>query len=157
MKPKHQRLCFLVVAIAMIVGATALILTRFNDSIVFFYSPSDIVSKKPAVGQHMRIGGLVEAGSLVRTSAQDITFVTTDYAHTLKVHYAGELPALFREGQGVVAEGVLEVDGSFTASTILAKHDEKYMPPEVARAIKDSGQWKGGAMPNGASKETSQP
>lgn len=144
MKAKHQRLLFIGVAVAMIAGATALILRNFNDSIVFFYSPSDIISKHPKVGEHIRIGGLVEKGSVQHPAAQEVIFITTDNTNTLTVRYKGELPALFREGQGVVAEGQLEADGSFTATNILAKHDEKYMPPEVARAIKDSGQWKDG-------------
>jgi cytochrome c-type biogenesis protein CcmE len=144
MKPKHQRLVFLGVAVAMIAGATALILNTFQDSIVFFYSPSDVITKHPEAGKAIRIGGLVEKGTVQHPSAQEVTFTTTDYKNTLTVRYKGELPALFREGQGVVAEGALEQDGSFTATKILAKHDENYMPPEVARAIKDSGQWKDG-------------
>ena len=133
---------FLIVAIVMIAGAATLILTSFKESIVFFYSPTDVLTKHPKAGQHIRIGGLVEKGSVTHPTPNEVIFSTTDNTNTLIVRYKGELPALFREGQGVVAEGALESDGSFTATNILAKHDEKYMPPEVARAIKDSGQWK---------------
>jgi len=124
--------------------ATALVLTAFRDNIVFFYSPSDIQTKHVAPGQRIRIGGLVEAKSVVR-EGNTTEFVVTDKAHDLKVRYTGLLPDLFREGQGVVANGKLGPGGIFIADEVLAKHDEKYMPPEVVDALKKTGHWEEGA------------
>jgi len=123
--------------------ATALVLFALQDTIVFFYSPSDLIDKHVAAGRRVRIGGLVEKGSLKRDEAAHIAFTVTDTVKTLKVNYQGVLPDLFREGQGVIAEGVLGTDGQFVADSVLAKHDEKYMPPEVAKALKDRGVWRG--------------
>ena len=123
--------------------ATALVLFALQDTIVYFYSPSDLIDKHVAAGRRIRIGGLVEKGSLKRDEAAHIAFTVTDTAKTLKVKYQGVLPDLFREGQGVIAEGVLSANGEFQADSVLAKHDEKYMPPEVAKALKDKGVWRG--------------
>ncbi len=153
MKAKHQRLLFIVVGLAMFAGAAALILTSFKDSMVYFYAPSDIATKPPAAGEFVRVGGLVKEGSIEKKPDNTITYITTDYANDVIVHYKGELPALFREGQGMVAEGHFTEDGAFQADRILAKHDEKYMPPEIARSLKKSGHWKdsyGKGSPEGA-------
>ena len=125
-------------------GAVALVLMALEENIVFFYSPTELVEKDIDPGRRLRIGGLVEEGSVVRGGADGlIAFRVTDLSETVPVRYRGLLPDLFREGQGVVAEGMLGADGTFEASTILAKHDETYMPPEVAEALKKSGQWQG--------------
>lgn len=142
MKPKHQRLMYIVVALIAVGIAATLMARAFNEHLVFFYSPADIASLTPEKkARKIRLGGLVEEGSI--TTQDDITrFIVTDLSATLPVSYQGALPALFREGQGVVAEGYLQEDGTLKATTILAKHDENYMPPEVAEALKKSGRWK---------------
>jgi cytochrome c-type biogenesis protein CcmE len=129
--------------------AAALVLSAFNDSLVFFYSPSDVIAKQVGPDRRIRLGGLVEPGSLARQGAS-VDFRVTDGQQTIPVHYQGALPDLFREGQGVVAEGRLQ-HGRFEAATVLAKHDEKYMPPEVADALKRSGHW------NPETKEAARP
>ncbi|UJW85535.1 cytochrome c maturation protein CcmE [Devosia sp. SL43] len=121
--------------------ATTLVLIALRDQIVFFYSPSDIVARQVVAGQPIRLGGLVKDGSWVR-DGQDNTFVVTDNATEIVAHYAGILPDLFKEGQGVVAEGSVGPDGSFQATNVLAKHDENYIPKEVVEALKDSGEWR---------------
>ncbi len=140
MKRKHKRLTFLFIAMLLVAAAAALILAAFEDSIVFFHSPTDILAKNPPPERRLRIGGLVEEGSVDKAAGAVVTFRITDLANTVDVTYRGLLPDLFREGQGVVAEGHLE-DGVFHADEVLAKHDETYMPPEVADALKKSGQW----------------
>ena len=130
--------------------AAALTLTAFEDSLVFFHSPSDLAVKQIPPGRNIRIGGLVEAGSVTRSTEggqMQLGFRVTDGAASLRVTYRGILPDLFREGQGVVAEGALTPDGSFRASTVLARHDETYMPPEVADALKRAGHWQPGQPP----------
>ena len=123
--------------------ATALVLTALEDSIVFFHSPSDVQAKGIAPGQHFRMGGLVKEGSVSKAEDGLVTnFEVTDLDQTVKVSYRGILPDLFREGQGVVTEGALDGNGTFVAREVLAKHDENYMPPEVAEALKKSGKWK---------------
>ena len=124
-------------------GPRGLVLSALNDNLVFFYSPSQVAEKHVAPDRHFRLGGLVEAGS-VKKNGQEVRFIVTDTHKTLPVVYRGLLPDLFREGQGVVAEGTLGADGVFTAREVLAKHDENYMPPEVAKAIKEAGQWRDG-------------
>jgi len=121
--------------------AAALVLTSFQDSLVFFRSPSDLVEKPIPAGRNFRLGGLVEEGSI---DSQGVThrFRVTDLNDVVQVTFDGLLPDLFREGQGVVAEGSLTEEGLFVATNVLAKHDENYMPPEVAEALKKSGQWK---------------
>ncbi|KJS35120.1 MAG: cytochrome C biogenesis protein CcmE [Rhodospirillaceae bacterium BRH_c57] len=123
-------------------AATALVLTAFQDNLVFFYSPSDLQTKPLAADQRFRLGGMVEDGSVVR-DGQTIRFTVTDYAATTPVVFSGILPDLFREGQGVVTEGRLNSEGVFQATEVLAKHDENYMPPEVSDALERTGK-----MPN---------
>ena len=144
MKRKHRRLSFVAIGLLAIAVAAALMLTAFEDEIVFFYSPSDLAEQKTPPGRAFRLGGLVEEGSFEK--AEDgitVTFRITDLANATPVSYRGILPDLFREGQGVVTEGELGADGVFVAREVLAKHDETYMPKEVADALKKSGQWQG--------------
>ena len=157
---KSRRLWVLALCALGIGTASALALSAFQDNIVFFRSPSDVAAQHPAPGRAFRLGGLVEAGSLHRDTGADsvphVSFRVTDGQHTVAVRYAGVLPDLFREGQGVVTLGKLQADGSFLASEVLAKHDESYMPPEVADALKRSGHWdpKKGDPPPAASWNT---
>ena len=144
MKRKHRRLVFVLVGMAGLAIAADLVLNAFRDNLVFFYSPSEILAKHVPEGRRLRVGGLVEEGSVRRLDDELTTeFRVTDLSETIKVVFKGVLPDLFREGQGVVAEGSLGANGVFVADSVLAKHDEKYMPPEVADALKKSGQWKG--------------
>ena len=149
MTRKRRRLIAVLTGLAMLGGATALMLAAFNDNLVFFYSPSDLAQKAVGPERRIRIGGLVENQSLVKEDSRRVAFRVTDGKSELKVVYDGLLPDLFREGQGVVAEGKLRDDGTFVASSVLAKHDEKYMPPEVADALKRSGHWQEGGPPAG--------
>jgi cytochrome c-type biogenesis protein CcmE len=142
MTRKRRRLVLIGGGLGVLAIAVALMLNAFRDSIVFFNSPSDMAGKHIASGTRIRLGGLVKAGSLVRGDDLKISFKVTDGGHEIPVVYQGVLPDLFREGQGVVAEGALDGSGRFTADTILAKHDETYMPKEVADALKKSGHWK---------------
>jgi cytochrome c-type biogenesis protein CcmE len=136
---------------AALAGATALVLTAFNDNLVFFYSPSELRAKAVAVDRRVRVGGLVEAHSLSNAAnGRSVSFRITDGSADIAVVYKGPLPDLFREGQGAVAEGRLRPDGVFAASTVLAKHDENYMPREVVDALKKSGHWQEGADIKGA-------
>jgi cytochrome c-type biogenesis protein CcmE len=141
-KRKHKRLTFVLIALILLGASAALVLSAFEDSIVFFHSPSDIATKKVALDKRLRLGGLVEKGSVVKKKDAVVNFRITDTAHSVAVSYKGILPDLFREGQGVVTEGRM-VENVFKAEEVLAKHDEKYMPPEVADALKKAGQWKG--------------
>ena len=134
MKRKHKRLTFAAIAMLLLGFATVLILTAFEDNIVFFYSPTELKNKNISDGQNIRIGGLVEEGSVKKNEGTVILFDVTDLKSTIKVSYNGLLPDLFREGQGIVAEGMLK-NGIFMASNVLAKHDENYMPPEVKEAL----------------------
>jgi len=146
MTRKRRRLVMLGSGLVALGGATALVLAAFSDNLVFFYSPSELAAKPAAIGQRIRIGGLVEEHSVVKSGdGREVAFRVTDGKADLKVVYRGILPDLFREGQGVVAEGRLAADGSFDAATVLAKHDEKYMPPEVAAALKKAGRWQEGS------------
>lgn len=128
-------------SLAAVAVAAALILTAFRDSIVFFYTPSELAEKTVPPGRALRIGGLVEDGSVTR-DGDVVTFRITDMQRALPVIYKGILPDLFREGQGVVATGTLDPSGVLQASEVLAKHDENYMPPDVAEALKKSGEWR---------------
>ncbi len=140
MKPKHKRLWHLSLIALFLGGATLIVLTTLNDHLLFFMMPTDVLAKKPTTP--IRLGGLVVGGSLNRHDGNLLmTFQVTDDKHTIPVSYKGILPDLFREGQGVVAEGVWR-DGVFQATHLLAKHDEKYMPREVAEALKANGQWR---------------
>jgi cytochrome c-type biogenesis protein CcmE len=154
MTRKQRRGVLIGTCLAVLGVATGLVLFAMRDSIVFFYSPSEVAAMQIAPGQRFRLGGLVETGSVVRGEGTSVRFVVTDRAKTLPVTYTGVLPDLFREGQGVVAEGALEPDGVFHADNVLAKHDETYMPPEVAKKLKAQGTWRGdaeaaGPMPQG--------
>ncbi len=144
MRPKRQRLAMVLLGMLALAGATALVLTAFEDNLVFFYSPSDIQAKAPPPNQNLRVGGLVLEGSLTRLDDGGVRFTIRDNAHQLPIVFAGILPDLFREGQGIVAQGRLGPDGVFHAEEVLAKHDENYMPPEVAEALKNSGEWQRG-------------
>ncbi len=142
MKRKQLRL-YLLLAAGMVFGlGVALALRALNSDIVFFLSPSDIAGESPEMGQMVRVGGLVEAGSLTKPDASGtIAFKITDLAQGVVVFYRGVPPDLFREGQGVVVQGAFDANGDFQASEVLAKHDENYMPPEVAKALKAAGRW----------------
>lgn len=153
MTRKNRRAAFIVLGLAILGGAVGLVLNAMRDNIVFFYSPSEIAEKSMGPGARIRVGGMVEQGTLKHIGPTTVSFDITDYAKTLSVSYTGILPDLFREGQGVVAEGVLTPDGAFVADTVLAKHDENYMPPEVAASLKKAGRWQEGAdtpRPTGA-------
>ena len=139
MTRKQRRGILIGAGVAVLSVAAILVLFAFQSSIVFFHTPSDITQKKPADGQRVRLGGLVKEGSIVRGAGTDVMFKVTDTIETINVAYSGILPDLFREGQGVIAEGTLASDGHFKADTVLAKHDETYMPPEVAKALKEKG------------------
>ncbi len=146
MTRKRRRLYIVLAGMVTLGGAAALVLSAFNDNLVFFYSPTDLKTKSVPLERQLRIGGLVEEHSVTReANGRTIDFRVTDGNNTVSVVYTGSLPDLFREGQGVVAEGTLRRDGVFQASNVLAKHDEKYMPPEVAEALKKSGHWQEGA------------
>jgi cytochrome c-type biogenesis protein CcmE len=142
MTRKQRRLVLIGAGLGVLAIAVALMLNAFRDSIVFFNSPSDVAEKHIAPGTRIRLGGLVKDGSIVRGNDLRVRFEVTDGKSELPVSYQGVLPDLFREGQGVVAEGTLDGGGTFNADTILAKHDETYMPKEVADALKKSGHWK---------------
>jgi cytochrome c-type biogenesis protein CcmE len=142
MTRKQRRLVLIGGGLGVLAVAAALVLSALRESIVFFNSPSDVAEKHVAAGARIRLGGLVSPGSLVRGENLRIRFEVTDGKSKLPVSYQGVLPDLFREGQGVVAEGALDPAGVFNADTILAKHDETYMPKEVADALRKSGHWK---------------
>lgn len=125
--------------VAVLAVAAILVAFALRDTIVFFQTPSDVIAQKVEVGQRFRLGGLVAEGSVKRGAGTKIEFAVTDTLQTVPVTYEGILPDLFREGQGVVAEGKLTESGVFVADTVLAKHDENYMPPEVADALKEKG------------------
>jgi cytochrome c-type biogenesis protein CcmE len=143
MTRKQRRGILIGTCLAVLGLAIGLVLYAMRDSIVFFYSPSEVAEMQIAPGQRFRLGGLVETGSVVRGEGTTIRFIITDRAKTVAVTFTGVLPDLFREGQGVVAEGTLEADGVFHADSVLAKHDENYMPPEVAKKLKAQGVWRG--------------
>ncbi|MGH6849892.1 MAG: cytochrome c maturation protein CcmE [Methylocella sp.] len=145
MTRKKRRLALIFSALAALSLALGLVLVALRDNIVFFYGPSELAQKAPRGGQRLRIGGLVREGSLVHEGGQTVRFAVTDKTHQVEVTYSGVLPDLFREGQGVVAEGTLGQDKVFHADSILAKHDERYMPRDVADALKKQGVWRGGA------------
>ena len=139
MKPRSKRLIAIACGLAALGVATALVLNAFNSNLVFFFSPTQVAAKEAPQGRSFRIGGLVEQGSIQR-EAKGLTtrFVVTDLAKTIPVTYTGLLPDLFKEGKGVVAQGKLGADGIFKADQVLAKHDENYMPPEAAAALKNA-------------------
>ena len=141
--PKARRRLWVVAAVAPIVAlAVGLSLWAMRDSVTFFFSPSEATAEKAPAGRVVRLGGLVETGSVVRGSDGQVTFVVTDNLASTRVIYRGDLPDLFREGQGIVAQGVFQPDRSFRATQVLAKHDENYMPREVAESLKAKGEWR---------------
>jgi cytochrome c-type biogenesis protein CcmE len=142
MTRKRRRLVLIGSALGVLTLAAVLVLSALRESIVFFNSPTDVVEKKIAVGQRIRLGGLVKPGTLTRGEELNVRFEVTDGKSAIAVAYKGILPDLFREGQGVVTEGSLDQGGLFRASSVLAKHDETYMPKEVADALKKQGHWK---------------
>jgi cytochrome c-type biogenesis protein CcmE len=135
MKPRHKRLLAIAAGIAALGIAAALVLSAFQKNLVFFFTPSQVAANEAPQGRTFRIGGMVEKGSVKREGVE-VSFVVTDTAKTIPVLYKGALPDLFREGKGVVAQGQLGADGVFRAREVLAKHDENYMPPEAADAVK---------------------
>ena len=144
MTRKQTRLALILSALTLLGLAVGLIMFAMRDSIVFFYTPSEITEKHVPPNTRIRLGGLVEQGSLVKGADGQVTFSVTDMTKNMKVSYKGLLPDLFREGQGVVAEGTTNADGSFKADMVLAKHDEKYMPKDIVDKLKAQGKWKSG-------------
>ncbi|MCU0789684.1 MAG: cytochrome c maturation protein CcmE [Nitratireductor sp.] len=143
MTRKQKRLAVIAGMGAVLLASVLLVMSALRDKIVFFYTPTEIVAEgKAAPGQRVRIGGLVKEGS-VQKNGENVSFIVTDTEKDLPVRYTGILPDLFREGQGVVGEGTVQADGSFIADTVLAKHDENYIPKEVADALKEKGEWRG--------------
>ncbi|HJW50961.1 MAG TPA: cytochrome c maturation protein CcmE [Burkholderiaceae bacterium] len=139
MKSRHKRIALIVGGLAGLGIAAALVLSAFQENLVFFYSPTQVANKEAPQGKSFRIGGLVEQGSLKRGSdGLTVTFNVTDTAKVIPVTYSGILPDLFKEGKGVVAQGRLQPDGTFKAHEVLAKHDENYMPPEAAHALEQA-------------------
>lgn len=151
MKRKQKRLMIIAVGGLFLAGAAALVTTALRDQIVFFNSPTDVLAQPLEPGTRVRLGGLVEEGSIERGQNSAVTFLVTDTNASVKVRYVGILPDLFREGQGVVTEGVFSrEEGTFVADSVLAKHDENYMPKEVADALKAQGVWQQGDPAPGA-------
>lgn len=147
MTRKQRRLYAIIGAMTLLSAAVGLVLFAARDTLVYFYSPTEVGQKHLPPDRIFRVGGLVEEGSLVRhPDGTNIDFTITDLQNRIQVRYTGLLPDLFREGKGVIAEGKMGADGNFTASSVLAKHDENYMPPEVADALKKSGRWKEGGV-----------
>lgn len=160
MKSRHKRLAFIVAGLAGLGGVAALVLNAFNDNMVFFFSPTQVFAKESPEGRNFRLGGLVEKGTIKREDdGLTVHFVVTDNHKNINVTYTGILPDLFKEGQGVVAQGRLGPNGVFLAEEVLAKHDENYMPPEVKEALDkgkaDSIKAKAAASVTGAAAGTS--
>ncbi|SNZ07131.1 cytochrome c maturation protein CcmE [Cohaesibacter gelatinilyticus] len=143
MTRKQRRMTMIGAAGVVLFAAVGLILFALQDQIVFFNSPSDVAANSVKPGQRIRLGGLVKDGTINRGQGTQVSFVVTDGGADVTVAYNGILPDLFREGQGVVTEGVMNTNGTFDADTVLAKHDETYMPKEVADALKEQGHWQG--------------
>jgi cytochrome c-type biogenesis protein CcmE len=143
MTRKQQRGVLIAAGVGILGVAVFLVLFALRDTIVFFHTPKEVVERHVPAGKRIRLGGLVAQASVKRGTGQTVEFAITDTVQTIPVRYTGILPDLFREGQGVVAEGVLDPSGRFLADTVLAKHDENYMPPEVAKALKEQGVWHG--------------
>jgi len=150
MKTRHKRLAIISAAVVGITIAALFGLNAFRSNLVFFFSPTDVAEGKAPVNKVFRLGGLVKAGSVNRGKGLDIDFVVTDMKTSIRVHYSGILPDLFKEGQGVITQGKLGHDRLFRATEVLAKHDENYMPPEVAASLKKTGK-----APKGALMDTS--
>jgi cytochrome c-type biogenesis protein CcmE len=143
----RRRLWITAAAGAVLIVAAVLAFTAMRDAMVFFYSPTMVADNPPQPGQRVRVGGLVVNGSVERPSSGGANFTVTDGNAEIRILFAGSLPDLFREGQGIVAEGAFDEEFRFTAANVLAKHDETYMPPEVARALRDSGYWQNQGAP----------
>ena len=146
MSRKNRRMAVIVLGLLVLGAGSALILTAMNDAVVFFFSPSEMKERAITADQRLRLGGLVVEGSVAK-AGNVVTFIVSDTVEKINVRYDGILPDLFREGQGVVAEGRLGADGVFIATEVLAKHDENYMPREVAEALKKNGHWQPGMPP----------
>jgi cytochrome c-type biogenesis protein CcmE len=155
MTRKQRRGVLIAGGLVMIGLASALVLSAIKTQVTFFMSPTEVLATPPAPGTRIRVGGLVEEGTFHKSAGTASTFSVTDRSKSLPVSYNGILPDLFKPGQGTVVEGLLGPDGVFHADTVLAKHDEKYMPPEVAAALKKSGRWKEeGGKPKAAAPGT---
>ena len=139
MKPRHKRMAAIALGVVALGAAAALVLAAFQKNLVFFFTPSQVAANEAPQGRSFRIGGMVVPGSLKREGV-NVEFTVTDTAKSMRVTYRGQLPDLFREGKGVVAQGQLGADGMFRADEVLAKHDENYMPPEAADAVKRAQQ-----------------
>lgn len=144
MTRKQRRLILIGSSLSVLAFASGLVLYALSGSITLFHSPTDVVEKGVEPGARIRLGGLVEAGSVVRSEGLRVSFAVTDGRTSIPVTYQGVLPDLFREGQGVVTEGVIEAGRRFRADSVLARHDENYMPKEVADSLKRQGHWKPG-------------
>ena len=149
MTRKQRRAVFILLSVSILSLAVLLVVVALRDTIIFFHTPKEVAEKGMGPGKRVRLGGLVQEGSLKRGGGATVEFAVTDTVKTIPVSYTGVLPDLFREGQGVVAEGKLDASGRFVADTVLAKHDETYMPPEVAKALKEQGVWHGDAKGKG--------
>ena len=156
MTRKKRRLVLIGSALTVLALAVALALTALKDAIVFFNSPTDVAEKHIATGSRIRLGGLVKEGSVERGDNLQVRFEVTDGKNSIRVAFQGLLPDLFREGQGVVTEGTLD-GGTFKADSVLAKHDEKYMPKEVADALKKQGHWKEDGGKDGGKSAATEP
>ena len=140
MTPRRRRMVAMTSGLVCLVAATALVLSAFEQNMLYFYTPTQIAAGEAPEGRRLRVGGLVEQGSVRRSPGSlEVRFDVTDLEHTITVAYAGVLPDLFREGQGVVAHGSVGADGLFEADEVLARHDENYMPPEVAEMLEERG------------------
>jgi cytochrome c-type biogenesis protein CcmE len=144
MTRKQTRLTIIMASLTLAACAAGLILYAISDTLVYFYTPSEVSERHVAPGTRLRLGGLVETGSIAKGAGTETSFVVTDGTGSMKVRFTGQLPDLFREGQGVVAEGAQGADGVFLADTVLAKHDETYMPKDVADKLKEKGYWQDG-------------
>jgi cytochrome c-type biogenesis protein CcmE len=144
MTRKQRRGVMIATAVGILSVAVFLVLFALRDTIVFFHTPKEVIDRQIPAGKRIRLGGLVAEASVKRGLGETVDFAITDTVKTIPVRYKGILPDLFREGQGVVAEGVLDPAGRFLADTVLAKHDENYMPPEVAKSLKEQGLWQHG-------------
>ena len=157
MKARYKRFMWIALGLCVIGVAMTLVLRAFNSNMVFFFTPTQVVEKQAPMDRTFRIGGLVTAGSVKRQpDGLTVTFEVTDTAKTIPVTYTGILPDLFKEGKGVVAQGKIGADGVFRAAEVLAKHDENYMPPEAAAALKAAGKPIDGAMFAGQKSVTTQ-
>jgi cytochrome c-type biogenesis protein CcmE len=143
----RTRLLILLAVAPVLALAVGLTLYGLREQVSFFYTPAQAIAARPPAGRHVQLGGLVKAGSVVKHNDGRVEFVVADLKATTPVVFKGDLPDLFREGQGIVAEGSFRPDGQFEAKQVLAKHDETYMPREITKALKEQGEWRGGGAP----------